>query len=144
MNLPDTVAFLTWLSQHDHKIQVTDAEVEIWQHTLSVIPTPNVKIAALEFYRISDEKKPSPHAIRKIAYEIRDRAAAKQSALTAAPVVKAPHGFKKSDPARWEDLMQQGAEDHRAKLRARGITPHSDTCPSCKATNNRVAFSVPA
>ena len=32
MNLPDTVAFLTWLSQHDARIQVTDAEVEIWNH----------------------------------------------------------------------------------------------------------------
>ncbi|AIY01187.1 hypothetical protein ART_1588 [Arthrobacter sp. PAMC 25486] len=143
MNLPDTVAFLTWLSQHDARIQVTDAEVEIWQYTLSVIPTQNVKDAALEFYRISDDKKPSPNAIRKIAYEIRDRAAAKQSALTAGPTVVNPNGFKQSDPDRWEMLVSQGAEEHRQKLRARGITPHNETCPSHRADPQRSAFSMP-
>lgn len=144
MNLPDTVAFLTWLSQHDGRINVSDAEIEIWQHTLSVIPTQNVKDAALEFYRISDDKKPTPNAIRKMAYEIRDRAAAKQSALEAAPVVRDPHGFKNSDPERWAMLVQQGAEDHRQKLRSRGLTPHNEACPNHKANKPRVAFAMPA
>lgn len=132
MNLPDTVAFLTWLSQHDARIQVTDAEVEIWQYTLQVIPTAAVKLAALEHYRLNEKDKPSPHAIRKIAIADRDRAAAKQSALTAAPVVRNPNSFRSTDPERWDMLVRQGAEEHRAKLRARGITPHPETCPTCR------------
>ncbi|WP_104086539.1 hypothetical protein [Arthrobacter sp. GMC3] len=143
MNLPDTVVFLTWLSQHDGRIQVTDAEVEIWQHTLSVIPTANVKNAALEHYRLNEKDKPSPKGIRKIAIEERDRALAKQSALTAGPTVKSPSGFKDSDPERWDALVLKGRDDHRASLRARGITPHNETCPYHEATPKRVAFSMP-
>lgn len=132
MNLLDTTAFLTWLSQHDGRIQVSDAEIEIWQHTLQTIPTNAVKAAALEHYRLNEKEKPSPFAIRKIAIADRDRARAKQSALTAGPVVSSPNSYKSRDPDRWQQLMAQGAEEHKAKLRARGITPHTETCPSCR------------
>ena len=133
MNLPDTVAFLTWLSQHDQRFQVTDAEVEIWHHSLAVVPTDAVKNAALEFYRINDQGKPSPHAIRKIAIDVRDRAQAKQSALTAGPVIKSPTSFRGSDPERWDRLVVQGRDEHRAKMRAKGITPHAEKYPTCLA-----------
>lgn len=134
MNLPDTVVFLTWLSQHDARIQVTDAEVEIWQHTLSVVPTQNVKDATLEFYRLNDDGKPTPHAIRKIAIADRDRALAKQSALTAGPApVRNAKSFRERNPAEWDAIIIEACDEYRANLRARGITPHVESCPTCRA-----------
>lgn len=121
MNLPDTVAFLTWLSQHDARIQVTDAEVEIWQHTLTVIPTANVKAAALEFYRISEKEKATPHTIRKLAIAERDRAAAKKSALEPPKTtIKNPLSYRQRNPELWDQLVTKGAADRRANLIRRG------------------------
>jgi len=133
MNLPDTVKFLTWLNQHDGRVTVTEPEIEIWSHTLSVIPTDNVKEAALEFYRLHEDTKPSPGAIRKLAYDMRDRAHAKQSALTAkAPTPKNPITYRERNPELWDQEVTRGQQNYRDDLRNRGITPHAEECAYCR------------
>ena len=132
MNIPDTIAFLTWLSQTDGRIQVTEANVQVWSHALAGVTANESKLAALEYYKTNEQVMPTPAIIRKHAHSERDRNRAKQSALTAAPVVRNPNSFRSSDPERWDMLVRQGAEEHRAKLRARGITPHPETCPTCR------------
>lgn len=132
MNIPDTIGFLTWLSQTDSRVQVTDANVQVWTNALMDIPAAAAKTAALDHYKTQESIMPTPAVIRKHAFAERDRARAKQSALTAGPVVSSPNSYKSRDPDRWQQLMAQGAEEHKAKLRARGITPHTETCPSCR------------
>lgn len=85
MNLPDTTVFLTWLSQTDGRVQVTDANIQVWSNALATIPTSAVKAAALEHYRTNESASPTPAGLRKIALNERERNIAKQSALTAGP-----------------------------------------------------------
>lgn len=132
MNIPDTIGFLTWLSQTDSRVQVTDANVQVWTNALMDIPAAAAKTAALDHYKTQESIMPTPAVIRKHAFAERDRARAKQSALEAAPAVRNPSSYKSSDPERWQQLMDKGRDDHRAKLRARGITPHKEACPTCR------------
>lgn len=85
MNLIETNGYLTWLSQADARIQVTDPNVQIWQNALANATTHEVREATLEFTRINDGVMVTPAAIRKMAFSIRERAVAAQTALTATP-----------------------------------------------------------
>lgn len=131
MNLTDTAAYLTWLSQSDSRIQVTEPNVEIWGNALATIPTPTVKAVTLEHYRVNEQIAPTPAIIRKAGIAAAAREAAKHSALEAAPTVRNPNSYRASDPERWDAQVARGREQYRADLRARGITPHTDTCPDC-------------
>jgi len=137
MNLTDTAAYLTWLSQADNRIQVTDPNVEIWGNALATIPTATVKAVTLEHYRVNEQIMPTPAIIRKAGIAAVSREAAKHSALEAAPVVRNPNSYRASDPERWDRLVAQGRDQHRAELRARGITPHAETCPDCSRDEAR-------
>lgn len=132
MNLTDTAAYLTWLSQADNRIQVTDPNVEIWGNALATIPTATVKAVTLEHYRVNEQIMPTPAIIRKAGIAAAARETAKHSALEAAPVVRNPNSYRASDPERWDRLVAEGRDRHRADLRARGITPHAEACPSCR------------
>ena len=115
MNLPDTVAFLTWLSQTDHRIQVTDANIQVWNNALATIPTPAVKDAALEHYRTNETASPTPAILRKIALTERERNLAKQSAITAnAPTIKNGLTYRQRNPQQWDQLFEQGRADGNA------------------------------
>ena len=131
MNLTDTAAYLTWLSQSDNRIQVTEPNVEIWGNALATIPTATVKAVTLEHYRVNEQIVPTPAIIRKAGVASAAREAAKHSALEAAPVMRNPTGYRASDPERWDRLVQQGRDQGRADLRSRGITPHAEGCPDC-------------
>lgn len=114
MNLPDTTAFLTWLSQTDHRIQVTDANIQVWSNALATIPTAAVKAAALEHYRTNETAAPSPAGLRKLALGARERELARQSALTAAPA--APDRTEASIRQRIMDTPEFRAAFERGRL----------------------------
>lgn len=131
MNLTDTAAYLTWLSQSDNRIQVTEPNVEIWGNALATIPTATVKAVTLEHYRVNEQIVPTPAIIRKAGVASTARELAKAAALEAAPTSRTPGSFRASDPERWDRLVQQGRDQYRAELRSRGITPHAEGCPDC-------------
>lgn len=131
MNLTDTAAYLTWLSQSDNRIQVTEPNVEIWGNALATIPTATVKAVTLEHYRVNEQLAPTPAIIRKAASAALARDAAKAAAIEAAPRVKNPSNYRERNPELWEQLVAEGREKYRADLRSRGITPHSESCPDC-------------
>lgn len=131
MNLTDTAAYLTWLSQSDNRIQVTEPNVEIWGNALATIPTATVKAVTLEHYRVNEQIVPTPAIIRKAGIASAARDAAKITALEAAPRIKNPNNYRERNPELWEQLVAEGREKHKADLRSRGITPHSEACPEC-------------
>lgn len=85
MNLSDTTAFLTWLSQTDGRIQVTEPNVEVWANALGPFNAQEIRASVLDHYRTNETVMPTPAGIRKLAHGTRERALAKQSAITAAP-----------------------------------------------------------
>lgn len=131
MNLTDTAAYLTWLSQSDNRIQVTEPNVEIWGNALATIPTATVKAVTLEHYRVNEQIAPTPAIIRKAGIASAARDAAKVAAIQAAPRIKNPNNYRARNPELWEQLVAEGRDKHRADLRSRGITPHAESCPDC-------------
>jgi hypothetical protein len=84
MNLTETTGCLTWISQVDGRIQLTEPNVQIWANALAPVMAAEAREAILEHYR-TNETAVTPAGIRKASLAIRDRAVAKQAALTAGP-----------------------------------------------------------
>lgn len=134
MNEPEAVILVTWINQTDRRITTTDATVKVWASILENIPYDPAVAAVVEHYRLNDEKPPTPKGIRSIAYEMRNRAIAKQAALTAAPATpdRTFNDYvRHMDRPEFRAQMVKGRDVYRAKLRARGITPHNETCTTC-------------
>lgn len=121
MNLTETASYLRWLSQADGRIQTTDPNLQIWQDALSNATPNEVREATLEFTRTNDGTMVTPAAIRRMAYAHRERAAARKTALTAAPKVKHPNMFRARNPELWDHLFQQGQQQRLDNLRRKGI-----------------------
>jgi|SRR6185312_1454846 len=88
MNILETTSYLTWLSQSDGRVKVTDPNVQIWAAALAAATNAEVREATLAHYRGNDTCV-TPHMIRKACAEIRERTTATQSALTAGPALTA-------------------------------------------------------
>jgi len=86
MNLEETVTLLTWINQADPRLQLTKANRDIWEYSLSAATYDDAKQAVLEHYRHNDTDLPNPGTIRKRAVVIKSSREAKQQALTAGPV----------------------------------------------------------
>lgn len=135
MNLVDTNGYLTWLSQSDGRIKVTDPNVQIWADALANATAAEVRQCTLDHYK-SNDTAPTPAQIRRACLALRERSAAMQSALTAKPdlteTAQAKYMSRHLDRPEFQAQMLKGRDVYRAKLRARGITPHAETCPTCQ------------
>ena len=121
MNQAETNRYLTWLSQADGRVQVTEANVVIWQDALQNASAQEVFDATLEFTRTNDGVMLTPAAIRRMAYATRERAAAKLTALTAAPAPQRnPLSWRQKNPDEWDRLFEAGRVAWR---RQHGLTP---------------------
>lgn len=115
-------ALITWLNQGDRRITNTDATAEIWAGVLIDVPLEAGRAAIIEHYRLNGEKQPDPKGVRAIAYDLRNRAAAKQSALEQPqPKIKNPLSYRQRNPELWDQLFQKGQEARRTKLRRKGL-----------------------
>lgn len=85
MDATETVALLTWINQADPRMQLTAANRDIWEYSLSAATYDDAKQAVLEHYRHNDTDLPNPGTIRKRAVVIKSSREAKQQALTAGP-----------------------------------------------------------
>lgn len=133
MNLVETNSFLTWLSQYDGRVKVTDPSVQIWADSLTHATSDEVRQAILDHYQ-GNETCATPAGIRKRTLAIRERAVAKRSALTAGPATpeRTFSDYQRHlDRPEFRAQMLKGRDVYRAKLRARGITPHNETCTTC-------------
>lgn len=123
MNLTETNAFLTWVSQYDGRVNNTPAAVEIWQAALIFATVAEAKQAAEEHYRMNDAAPASPGGVRKRCMTIQSTNEAKTRAITAAPTrrVSDPNSFRSRNPDLWDRLAEEGREQRRAELAARGL-----------------------
>lgn len=120
MNLLETNRYLTWLSQADSRVKVTEPNAIIWQDALQNATAQEVFDATLEFTRTNEGALVTPAAIRRMAYAIRERAVAKQSALTAGPAEKVVDYQKfyvpRMERPEFQELMEQGRLARRRRL----------------------------
>ena len=85
MNAEEVVTLLTWINQADPRMQLTAANRDVWEYSLSAFTFADAKQAVLEHYRYNDTDLPNPGTIRKRAAVIKSSREAKQQALTAGP-----------------------------------------------------------
>lgn len=122
MNLTETNAFLTWVSQYDGRINNTTAAVEIWQSALIFATVQEAKQAAEEHYRVNDTAAITPGGIRKRCSQIQSTNEAKQRAITATPArVSNPNSYRSRNPELWDQLAAQGAQTRREELATKGL-----------------------
>ena len=122
MNLTETNAFLTWVSQYDGRVNNTPAAVEIWQAALVFATPSEAKQAAEEHYRANDTAPASPGGIRKRCMTIQATAEAKQRAITATPNrVSDPNSYRSRNPGLWDQLKERGAQERRHDLIRKGL-----------------------
>ena len=121
MDHKQTIAMLTWINQVDARVMLNEASAETWAYAMRNIPSDVAKQAVLEHYKANDSIAASPGAISKRAANIKNSRDAKTSAITAGPIVKHPNSWRTRNPEEWDRLFEQGRQQRRADLEARGI-----------------------
>lgn len=120
MNLVETNAYLAWVNQSDGRIKNTDPNLQIWASALAGATSAEVREVTLHHYKYNDTAI-TPSGIRKACAALRERTAAQQSALTAAPTIRHPNTFRARNPELWDQLIQQGAANRRTQLQTKGL-----------------------
>jgi hypothetical protein len=128
MQLDETVALITWVNQHDPRVQVTKGARDIWAHSLAPVTYDEARQAVLEHYRANDAEVPNPGTIRKRALAIRGsrEAGNRAAAIEPAPQpVKHPLSWRARNPELWDQLFEEGRrqgneERRQATERRRG------------------------
>lgn len=123
MNLEETVGIMTWVNQHDPRVQITKPSRDIWANALAPYSYDECMQAIMDHYRLNDEETVTPAKIRKRAELVRSQRTGRQSAIEANPkqTSKHPMSWRARNPELWDQLMEQGADERRADLQARGI-----------------------
>jgi hypothetical protein len=118
MNLEETVKLITWVNQHDARVQVNGPSRDIWAHSMAPYTAGEARQAVLDHYRINDTETVTPAIVRKRAEIVRNARAGFQSAVTAGggPEVTDPMTWRKRNPERWDELMREGAAERRRAL----------------------------
>jgi hypothetical protein len=122
MNAEETVLLLTWVNQHDPRVQLNAASRDIWAYSLTPFTAAEAKQAILDHYRLNDSIPVSPGAIRKRADDHRAVTEGRQSAIEANPKQSSKHpmSWRARNPEEWDRLMEEGRLARQADLKARG------------------------
>ena len=122
MNVNEARAFLTWANQHDPRVEPSPVNAEIWAHALGPYYPEQVKEATLRFFTQSTDKV-TPAAVRTLVQSILTSEDAKRRALEpTAREVRDPRSYRARNPELWDQLFQQGKDEHAHDLRNRRIT----------------------
>ena len=126
MNAEETVVLLTWVNQHDPRVQLNAAARDIWAYSLAPFTAAEAKQAVLDHYRLNDSVAVTPGAIRKRADDHRAVTQGRQSAQTAPRELESSAGrrmvsWRSRNPELWAQLMEQGRQERRASLQSRGL-----------------------
>lgn len=124
LNAEETVLLLTWVNQHDPRVQLNAASRDIWAYSLAPFTAAEAKQAILDHYRLNDSIPVSPGAIRKRADDHRAVTEGRDSAQKKLPrsAWDSPAAsFRKSDPERWDQLLKKGSSERTADLERRGL-----------------------
>ena len=135
---PDEMrACITYANGIDPRVQMTAPNAQLWGRVVGAKSAAEV-VAAIQVYyerpRLNGREHPTidPASVKRIIAEETGRQSAVESAAKALPPARNPNSFRQRDPERWDALVAQGAAEYKAGLRARGMEPHADSCPSCQ------------
>lgn len=122
MNLEETVTIMTWVNQHDPRVQINKPSRDIWANALAPYTYDECMQAVLDHYRVSDDESVSPAKIRKRAELVRSQRTGRQSAIEANPKQSSKHpmSWRARNPEEWDQLMEQGRQERLADLKRRG------------------------
>lgn len=130
MNIEEAVTLITWVNQHDPRVQVNKGSRDMWAHSLAPYTYDECRQAILDHYRLNDEETVTPAKIRKRAEMVRNQRAGFQSAIEANPKQSSKHplSWRARNPELWDQLFEegrrQGNEERRlATERREGNTP---------------------
>lgn len=115
MNLEETVTLLTWINQHDPRVQLNAAARDIWGYALSAVDYEDAKQAVLDHYKVNDGMPVNSGTIHKRAKAIETSRLAGQRArmIEAAPVNTAfnnPRALRSRNPEEWDRLFAAGRQ----------------------------------
>lgn len=122
MNLEETVTLMTWVNQHDARLQLNGPSRDIWANALAPYSYDECMQAVLDHYRINDDETVTPAKIRKRAELVRTQRTGRQSAIEANPKQSSKHpmSWRARNPEEWDRLMAEGSAARTADLKARG------------------------
>jgi hypothetical protein len=119
VNLEETVTLITWVNQHDPRVQVNKGSRDMWAHSLAPYTYDECRQAVLDHYRLNDDEMVSPAKIRKRAEMVRTQRAGFQSAIEAKPKYpKHPSSWRSRNPELWDQLFEQGRAEGNAMRKA--------------------------
>jgi len=122
MDHKQTIAMLTWINQVDPRVMLNEANVEVWAYAMQNVAGDVAKQAVLEHYKANESIAASPGAISKRALNIKNSREANQAALEPpTPAYKHPMSWRARNPEEWDRLMEQGRQERRDDLKARGL-----------------------
>lgn len=128
---------MTYANQLDPRIQLNDPTLDVWLTAMQRVTAEEARWGIKDYYANANPNDNrgvpplQPATLRHRVAQERERAGAKRRSLEAAPPARNPNSYRSADPERWDRLVQQGRDQYRADLRARGITPHTETCADC-------------
>lgn len=146
MTPEEIAAAITYANQIDPRVQLTDANLEVWSVGLSTVKAQNVRWAINQHYANGNANGEGVHvvnpaSIRRKITEAQNTHDRKQRALEP-PLNKAfkVGDYRKRNPELYDELFQQGREQYYEDLKRRGInaTPPWETH---QATLNEGGFS---
>lgn len=126
MNEQEVALALTYANQADPRVQLTDANIDIWWEGLRSVDASAARWAIKKHYAGQNANGEGAHVVnpatirRLITAELNRR---EQTARALEPPKgRAPNpiSFRKRDPERWDALVRQGAEDRYNELTRRG------------------------
>lgn len=123
MNLEEAVTLMTWVNQHDARVQITKASRDIWANALEPYTYDESRQAVLDHYRLTDEDPVTPAKIRKRAELVRSQRSGRQSAIEANPKQSSKHpmSWRARNPEEWDRLFELGRQERRNDLQRRGV-----------------------
>lgn len=143
MTPQECAVIMTYANQLDPRIQLNDPTLDVWLTATASLSLEEAKWGIKDYYANANPNDArgvpalQPATLRHRVSQARERVGAKNRAIEASRPVRSPNGYRASDPARWDRLVAQGRDQHRAELRARGITPHREGCPDCSRDDAR-------
>ncbi|WP_417372991.1 hypothetical protein [Glutamicibacter protophormiae] len=127
MTPEEVSACIAYANGIDPRVQMTVPNSQLWARVLGR-KTSNEVMAGIQIYyergRVNGREHPAvdPTSVRRIINESYEREEARQRALEP-PKGKArnPLSFRQRNPAEWDRLFRQSAEERRDDLTSRGI-----------------------
>ena len=129
MDLIETTRLVIWVNQFDPFVQANDAAADIWHHSMGPLTYNEAEEAVVQHYRANPGQQAQPGAILKRALNNRASKDAGQRAIEVpqtrreleASDGKTQRSWRSRNPEEWDRLFEQGREQRRAELQARGL-----------------------